>query len=467
MMISYLVPLPHFSQVPNARSLIVADNLCEILFSLVKIHRPNVNIMHGVVGICWQLSIDVAVRSDLAGKGVVDPVLRAMQAHRGNLELQLCGMSALKFLSEVDLCKRDIPAALKGEGITVILDTLRAHKNEAALAIMVCDVLSNLSMHTPNRTRIADGGGIILVLSAMKKHGEAVAHGGATALWLLSEEINGANCMQIADKGGIDALVGIMTTGDANPRAVQAAACCLANIVAIDKYPPLVIRKGATLLLVAAMESNASDLDLQRRLSAALWRLAATADGCAILAKSQRVVQVAVDAMRLFPLEAGLQLQVAGMFYELLLLSSATEALVANCGASQLLVQAMCAHMENAELQRLCAGVLFRLRASAYRSIDPVLTGCIEALLRAMATHRNNAEARDVVALLQPSGGNWLLAWPRSYSGSRIPLGLCLSPLTHHIHISGGEVAHIIADFVSNLLIMNMPSLGSGAAGAM
>jgi len=427
------------AKVPEARGILASSVSFYLLYSLMKLHRLSVKIMQEVLGIFGQLSMDAAVRADLANKNTVDPIVRAMQANRDSAELQFRGLSALRYLSEVDSCKRDIPAALKGAGISVIMDAMRAHKNDIEVVSMACDVLTNLAVYAPNRSRIADVGALDQILSSLKKHGTGVARAGATTLWLLSEDPGNAG--YLGDKNGVDALVGIMTTG-ADPRATQAAACCLANIVAIDKYPPLVIRKGGTLLLVAAMENEIADVDVQRRLSGALWRLAATAEGCAILAKHQRVVHVVVDSLRLFPSEAGLQLQLAGILYELLQLSSATEALVASSGAPQLLVQAMHTHVDNAELQQLCAGVLLRLRTSAYRFIDPVRTGCIGAVLRAMETHGSAIQVQINCA--------GVLASLADVSDNRVEMVRCngtLTLLTHLLaHMNSEDLCgHILA----------------------
>lgn len=93
------------------------------------------------------------------------------------------------------------------------------------------------------------------------------------------------NKLPIANDGGVETLVSVLTVSErkCNPTESQLACCAIANLVEAASNMPLVVNNGCVPLLIGALESSSESV--RREACRAIGNLAVNIDYCNLVIK--------------------------------------------------------------------------------------------------------------------------------------------------------------------------------------
>lgn len=174
------------------------------------------------------------------------------------------------------------------------------------------------------------------------------------------------NIAVLADKGGTETLIGILTeVSDAVSH--RAAAGALSYIARDERGRGAIIQADGLPALIGSLQKYVGDKTVLRTVCDATWRLVRLVDRHSVEEVSVTMaladlggIPPLCEAMRRFTEEFSVQLPCCGTLNEVASLAK-MHVLLLSCGAVDLLVVAQRQHLTSAELQTEAAGALRRL----------------------------------------------------------------------------------------------------------
>lgn len=360
----------------------------QVIVSAMEYLQDDNLAMEWACRLFWCLTSSEDLVKSMSSAPVV--ILQVMQACQRNLErADAAGLVEASFgvvgnLAHVETNRSDI----QGAGmVPIIIKGMRCHPDDYGVSIEACSALANLAVSSPIRESIVKAGGIGTVIRALQSFiGDAEFVGEAiralTCMTILSEEsketlaipevicavvdassrhaevstvqeMSSAVLATIAvgrgasdviiDNGGVDVL--LRALGSKPDERVQDAACVAYRNLSCqaEDVDPL-LQKGATKILVKAMEGRENSVSIQTNACCAVWNLAF---------KTER--------------EPG--------------------TLVGSPGIKSI-VKAMQTHLESGELLEFACGALWNLVDNSIdRKKDVVGNGAVDAIVCAVVMH--------------------------------------------------------------------------------
>ena len=119
----------------------------------------------------WCGSVHRCIAQAAAAAGIVSSILDSMRAHAQDQALAAAACGVLGVLSAKHT-EIQMQIATAG-GIACILRVLREHSEHAVAMIPACGVLRNLATCPENQLAIAAGGGVAVIVDAMSDNAES------------------------------------------------------------------------------------------------------------------------------------------------------------------------------------------------------------------------------------------------------------------------------------------------------
>ena len=135
-------------------------------------------------------------------------MIEGLSTHLYDPDVQKRGCSALFSLAARNAGNQ--ARIFENGGVEAVASALRAHPEDSELQAVCCNVFAALAVNAESRSRMVMAGAVKLVAAALREHPQSieVQRNGSCALAHLSASAaSGADKRQIAEAGGLEALV--------------------------------------------------------------------------------------------------------------------------------------------------------------------------------------------------------------------------------------------------------------------
>jgi hypothetical protein len=137
--------------------------------------RDNYELQEAALKIIWKLTYNNEIRNWIGKNRGIEFVLTALKSHlatssRDRADLHKAGCGALSKLCTLGNEART--EILRGGGVTLVVSAMREYPNDAGLQQYACEALAEISVHGNGDEEILQAGAAPLIIAAMRRHGQ-------------------------------------------------------------------------------------------------------------------------------------------------------------------------------------------------------------------------------------------------------------------------------------------------------
>lgn len=252
---------------------LIAEHILPALPSTVLSFGDAGDVMESVMGVFAALAkVDSCMRSML-DNGDGQTVIDAMQKHPNSQAIQLQCLRCVHSLVQVEQGRR---LFVTEEVLPVVVGPLKLFPQQSDIQQQGCAILMHISDDQANRSLVCRHGALGILMETLKHSTDTrVLLPAMSALLELSEEDDAKK--QLSEQGAVrDLLLARQTAPMDEPNLRRSLAATLANLACLrdlDKHKVDFLECGGVGCLMDVLLLHTSDIDMQTRVTTALWEL--------------------------------------------------------------------------------------------------------------------------------------------------------------------------------------------------